>query len=393
MPARPDAALFRFLLLYAALFAGYGVQSPFLPTLLNAKGLPPEAIGLVLAAGTATRLVSGPLTGRLADLLAAPRALLVGCAAAAAVAALGYLPAEGVWLLLVVSIVQSAALAPINPLSDALALAAAMRDGVGKPRFEYGWVRGIGSACFIAGSICAGWLTARSGIATIIWLNTALLLAAAGLALRVPRPAPPASDGSPSLGRRTGLAVLFRMAAFRRVLVVAALVQGSHALHDGFAVLRWGNAGIDMAVAGLLWGEAVAAEVVVFLFAGGPLLRLLGSGGAAVLAAGAGILRWAVMAQTAWVPAVALVQPLHGLTFALAHLACMRVIAAVVPPQAAATAQTLYGTVAIGVPTALLTLAAGPLYGRFGAGAFWLMAGLCAVAVPFARGLGRAPRR
>ena len=395
MFVRPDSALLRFLLLYAALFAGYGVQSPFLPALLSGKGMPPEAIGLILAAGTATRLVSGPLAGRLADLLAAPRALLAGCAAAAALAALGYLPAEGMWLLLAVCMVQSAALAPLNPLADALALWAAMGDGAARQRFEYGWVRGTGSAAFIAGSIFAGRLIGPVGIAAIIWLNTLLLLVAAGLAGRVPglpRPLPPPGAAA-SVGPRGSIGALLRMAAFRRVLVVAALIQGSHALHDSFAVLRWNAAGVDMATAGLLWSESVAAEVVVFLFVGGPLLRRLGPGGASVLAAGAGMVRWAVMAQTAWVPAVALVQPLHGLTFALAHLACVRVIVAIVPARSAATAQTLYGTVAIGVPTALLTLASGPLYGRFGAGGFWLMALLCAMAVPFAWGLGRARAR
>lgn len=304
---------------------------------------------------------------------------------AAALAALGYLPAGEAGLLLAVCMVQSAALAPLNPLADALALGAAIPAGVARPVFEYGWVRGTGSAAFIAGAIGAGRLIGHAGIEAIVWLNASLLLVAAGLAGRVPRLAVPVAPAP----RRSGIGALLRVTRYRRVLVVAALVQGSHALHDGFAVLRWRAAGIDMATAGLLWSEAVAAEVVVFLLLGRPLLRRLGPGGASILAAGAGVVRWAVMAETARVPAVALVQPLHGLTFALAHLACMRVIVAVVPQGAAATAQTLYGTIAIGVPTALLTLAAGPLYGWFGAGAFWLMAALCAAAVPFGRRLDR----
>jgi PPP family 3-phenylpropionic acid transporter len=32
----------------------------------------------------------------------------------------------------------------------------------------------------------------------------------------------------------------------------------------------------------------------------------------------------------------------------------------------------------------VLTLASGPLYGRFGAGGFWAMAALCALAIPLA---------
>jgi PPP family 3-phenylpropionic acid transporter len=84
-----------------------------------------------------------------------------------------------------------------------------------------------------------------------------------------------------------------------------------------------------------------------------------------------------------------MVEPLHGLTFALQHLACMRLIASVVPPGLAATAQAFYGTVAVGLATALLMLGSGPLYARFGADGFWIMAGLCAVAIPIARGLPR----
>jgi PPP family 3-phenylpropionic acid transporter len=106
-----------------------------------------------------------------------------------------------------------------------------------------------------------------------------------------------------------------------------------------------------------------------------------------VLCAVAGIVRWAVLAETGSVAAAALVEPLHGLTFALQHLACMRLISRIVPPHLAATAQAFYNTVAVGAAKALLTLASGPLYGHFGAGGFWLMGGLCAAAIPLARGL------
>ena len=173
-------------------------------------------------------------------------------------------------------------------------------------------------------------------------------------------------------------------------MLVAALVVGSHALHDGFAVIRWRSAGIGPGAAGLLWGESVAAEVVVFFVIGGPLLARLGPGGAAMLCAGAGAVRWATVAQTAALPAMALVQPLHGFTFALMHLTCVRMIAHVVPVQLSATAQAFYGTVAVGTASTALTFASGPLYGGLGASAFWVMAALCAAALPVAYGL-RAP--
>jgi len=77
-------ALVLFLILFAALYAGFGVQSPFLPGLLEDRGLRPEAIGAVLAAGAMVRLAAGPLAGRLADRLDAAKLVFAGCAAAAA---------------------------------------------------------------------------------------------------------------------------------------------------------------------------------------------------------------------------------------------------------------------------------------------------------------------
>ena len=86
---------------------------------------------------------------------------------------------------------------------------------------------------------------------------------------------------------------------------------------------------------------------------------------------------------------LALVQPLHGITFGLLHLACMRLIAQVVPHGLEGTAQAIYGTVGIGAATALLVTISGALYARLGAQGFWVMAALCALALPLAWNLRR----
>ena len=371
-------ALPRFVLLYGTLFAAFGAASPFLPSLLQERGLGPSAIGLVLACGTAVRLLAGPAGGRLADRLGLRRPMLAGLTATAAAVGLGYLLPGGVETLLVVSVLHAALLAPLVPLADALS-ARAVPD-------RYGWVRGAGSAAFILGANAAGQAVAAAGLPVIIVLNAGLLAVAAVAALAVPdmiaEPAPPGPAG--------GFGALLRLPGFPRIMLVAALIGGSHALHDGFEVLRWTEAGIGPGIAGLLWSEAVAAEVLVFVVVGPPLLRRVGPRGAALLAAGAGMVRWGVTAVTAAVPAMALVEPLHGLTFALLHLAVVQMLARIVPPPLAATAQAAYGTVAVGAMSALVTLASGPLYGVYGPGAFWAMAALCALAIPAAAGL-RAP--
>jgi MFS transporter, PPP family, 3-phenylpropionic acid transporter len=179
---------------------------------------------------------------------------------------------------------------------------------------------------------------------------------------------------------------LLRMPVFRSVMLVSALVLGSHAMHDTFAVIRWSAAGVTPAVASALWSESVAAEVLVFFVIGPRLLTRLPPGSVTVVAAAAGIVRWVAMALSTSVMTLAVMQPLHGLTFAALHLACMRVIAAIVPPHLAATAQAMYALGA-GATTALLTVASGWLYAALGAYGFLVMALLCAAAVPLTRGV------
>ena len=82
-----------------------------------------------------------------------------------------------------------------------------------------------------------------------------------------------------------------------------------------------------------------------------------------------------------------LVQPLHGLTFALLHLACMRLIVQVMPIRLAATAQSIYGTLCVGLTTALLTLASGVMYEQMGGHAFLVMAALLFVGTASVHGL------
>jgi PPP family 3-phenylpropionic acid transporter len=65
----------------------------------------------------------------------------------------------------------------------------------------------------------------------------------------------------------------------------------------------------------------------------------------------------------------------------------MRLIVQIVPVRLAATAQSIYGTLCVGLATALLTLASGLLYERMGGSAFLAMAALCLLALPMCTGL------
>jgi PPP family 3-phenylpropionic acid transporter len=352
-----------------------------MPAFLRSHGLALEQIGLVLAAGTIVRIVAGPAVGRFSDHLGAHKMAVTTAAGLSGVIGLAYTLAFGFAPLLAVSMAHAAVTASLAPLSDALSVTASAEGRA----FQYGWVRGAGSAAFVAGTLLSGQLVERFGLSSIIISSSVLFLVMALCALRIVVPV--ARWDSAENARSGAFRALWSIVVFRRLIVVVVLVIGSHALNDTFAVIHWREVGYGNLAISLLWCESVVAEVVVFLSLGPWLIARLGARGAAALSAGAGVIRWTVMATTSSLPALAGVQALHGLTFALMHLAAMGIIARTVPDRLSGTAQTVYGTAALGIASAVMTVASGYLFGWFGIQAFWGMAALCAMALPLVRGI------
>jgi len=131
------------------------------------------------------------------------------------------------------------------------------------------------------------------------------------------------------------------------------------------------------------WSESVVTEVIVFVAVGPFLLRHMTPEGAMSVSAVACLLRWGLLAQgSSSVVVIGVAEPLHGLTFALLHLSCMRVLANIVPRELAGVAQAIYGTVGVGLASAAVTLASGSLYADFGTQGFWAMSLMAAMALP-----------
>ena len=152
-------------------------------------------------------------------MLDAPKVLFSLCSDAAALIVLGYLSSRGLWLLLAVSVFHSAALAPLAPLSDTLALgaaAAAWSKDVVSRQFEYGWVRGAGSPAFIFGSMLSGQAIGHFRIIMVVWLNAALLAAAAFAAMLVPQLLP-SQDTARATAAKGGSAGLARCCGCRSI--------------------------------------------------------------------------------------------------------------------------------------------------------------------------------
>ncbi|WPB85204.1 MFS transporter [Sediminicoccus rosea] len=366
-----------FALVFGAQFAAFGAMMPFLPAILAEGGLSASEVGAVLAAGSLVRLVAAPLSGRLADAVPDMRRLLAVASLLAAAAALGFGLAAGFALLLAVQVLHSTAAAPIVPLSDALAVGAVRRGG-----FDYARVRSMGSITFMLGALAAGLAAEWVGPRIAVWMLALGLLLTAWAALRLPAPPGRETGATPS----TSIWAPLAEPGFLWVLPLAALIQGSHAVYYGFSTLHWQAAGLSTGFIGLLWALGVLAEIVLFLW-GRPVVERLGVRGLALLAAGAGVLRWAVTAVTVEPAVLVVVNLLHGLTFGAMHLSAMRALVSL-PAGLSGRAQTLLAS-AVSASTGGLMWGSGWLYGAVGGLAFLAMAGLCGLA--FALALRRFP--
>ena len=367
----PSFAL-RLAIFYAALFAALGVQVPFLPLWLGAKGLDASTIGMVLSVPMIVRLLAIPLATRIADGQDALRAVI---AIASALAMLGYGAlglAQGALAVTIAFALASVFYTPLMPLADAYALR-----GLGALGRAYGPVRLWGSAAFIVGSFGAGLVLDVVPARDLIWLvGAALVITAAAACTLSPLALREASMAKPSQSARN----LLRDPALLAAMAAASLIQASHAVYYGFSALDWAAAGLDGGAIGALWALGVIAEIVLFAMSGRlpvapTTLILFGAAGAVV--------RWGAMAFDPPAALLAPLQCLHGLSFGATHLGALGFIARTAPAEAGATAQG-YLAVALGLAMAAAMAAAGVLYARWGSFAYAAMALVAAAGGIFA---------
>ena len=353
----------RLALYYAAYFLGLGVQMPFFPVWLAARGLEPTMIGLVLAAPMLIRVIAVPVMTRVADHRDALRAaIIVGSTATC----LGYgligLADSAIAILVIFSLL-ALLYTPTMPLVDAYALRGLARYGG-----AYGPIRLWGSATFILGSFGAGLALHAMAPQHLIWL----IAGGYGLTAAVALGLAPVSSTEPRAATSLRAGSLLRNPVFVAVIVAASLIQASHALLYGFATIAWKAAGLDSTTIGALSALAVVAEIVLFAvsrrlpaWCGPTMLLMLGAAG--------GLLRWIAMAFDPPAGLLWALQCLHALSFAATHLGALGFLNRAAPPGLAATAQGYYAIVT-GVSMSLATASSGLLYASYGQLGYGVMA-------------------
>lgn len=355
-------------MMYGALFSVIGFHMPYWPVWLESRGMGPTEIGILLGSMTWAKVLGNPVVGRVVDATGQRRRPMIFLAAASVVAFLLFVPLQGFWPLLGLSLLTGASLWALMPLSENLTLLTVYeREGL-----DYGRIRLWGSVTFIAASLLGGRLLGIFSADAILWAIIAGVGLTFGATLLMPDIR---SRSGPDKGPPPPVWPLLRHPMFVAFLIAAAVTQAAHAVYYGFGTLHWRKAGLGDDVIGVLWAVGVVAEVALFAY-GNRLVAALGPGRLILLGAAGGLVRWSVLAVTTDPAFLVPAQLLHALTFAATHLGAMHVIARAVPGPYSGRAQGIYASLGLGVAMALAMAASGPLYQAFSGASFFAMTGL-----------------
>ncbi|EGU30035.1 putative 3-phenylpropionic acid transporter [Vibrio ichthyoenteri ATCC 700023] len=358
---------------FVGFFFAYGVYLPFWALWFEEQGVSPTDIGLLVGIGFATRCVANmvitPRLHKVEHLMPALRWLTF---AALLFVGFHFFTGGNFWLMALATVLFNSCVGPIIPLSDAMANYYSRLK-----MLDYGRTRLWGSLAFIAGSTVVGMLVARYGTDMILYTALAGVLCALVLGMRNTNPMPiTTSEGQ---AERPKLTELLRDSAVVKFLVLVALIQGSHAAYYSFSTIYWKGAGYSEEIIGYLWSLGVVSEVAVFafskrMFAGWSLRMLF------VVAALGVTMRWGLTASTTVLLALIAIQLLHGVTFAMAHIAAIQYIQSQEERKMVAL-QALYNAIPLGAFIALMTALSGWGYENWGANVFWAMAAMGVVAL------------
>ncbi|MDF1768311.1 MAG: MFS transporter [Maricaulis sp.] len=379
----------RFATYYGAFYLMFGAFLPYFPRWLDGRGLSPEWIGWILAAGMIGRTLVSPIGARWADRAVRHRDPILAFAIGSVVVFALHIPVDSPWLLVVLSFAAGALVFGQIPVTDAFAIRAA-RDHA----FEFGPVRAFGSALFIVANFTAGALIDRTGTESVLaWVIIAgglMALAAAWLppghrpTAHVPRP-----DEWKELRRRLAGPLGLALAA-------SALIQSGHAFYYVVSANAWTQQGISGAMVGTLWASAVAFEIAFLWLSGRGWLGRLSPAHLMMLGGLASLVRWGLTALSPPVWALFPLQALHALTFAATYVGFLRFTARDMPDDQTALSQGLNSALSGGIILAAMSTLSGYAFASFGVGgfAFMMVPGLLGLVAAF--GLHRVsslPRR
>ncbi|MBF87473.1 MAG: hypothetical protein CMJ14_05650 [Pelagibacterales bacterium] len=336
--------------IYFSIFLVIGINAPFWPLWLSYKGFDSRNIAIILSLSVFVKLFSNPFFAGIGDKYGDRRLpmFFLSIAAIFLLCSLNFI--DSLFTLSVIAVISWALFAPLMPLTESLTTTA-----IKIYKFDYGKTRLWGSISFILASFLVGIYVNNKGIsyipilmtcgATIVFLSICL----------VPK--------IKSLPSRHNISIfgLLKNRSFLPFLLACGAIQSSHGIYYAFSSIYWKSIGINEAIIGMLWAEAVIFEIILLaLFF--KVKNLFNSKIFIIIAGIIATIRWILMVHADNILYISIIQNLHAFTFGLTHIAAIHFISEVMPNRAQAKCQALYSAIAMGALLSITIAISGDLY-------------------------------
>lgn len=335
-------------------FAGLGALFPYLPVMFAHRGLSARQIARTMVIHPISNVAVPPIWGIAADTLGAPLRVLRYAFWGSAVSALPFAIVSGLRSAVVAVCAHSLFRPPLVPLADAVThqILAHRAD-------RFAWVRVFGSLGFIAAVLAVGGLAGSTHPWVLVITMLLVYSIGALTTYRIGEGSTITADNTPGLREVIGQ---LRRPSLWPLLLATTSYYTAHAGFDLFFGLHLKQLGYGDQRLGAAWAIGVSTEVLVMLATPRWIRHSRGLLG---LCAALAALRWYLLARTDSFWAIALSQPLHGVTFGLWYLCLAREVQRAAPDHLRASHQSL-ATAAIGAGMVIGYLGGGELFERSG---------------------------
>jgi PPP family 3-phenylpropionic acid transporter len=350
--ASPASRHWRLSAWYFFYFAFIGAFAPYFTLYLQSLGLAASAIGTLMSLMLAMRLVAPNVWGWLSDRLGRKAPIVQASALLSVAGFLTFFLATDFWGLFAGMALMSFFWSASLPLVEAMTL----RHLDGRAE-HYGRIRLWGSVGFIAAVLGTGAWLDRAPLASLLWVNLALLVGIVVCAWQL-TDVPASRSADAPMGFRSGLL----RPAVLALLAACFFMSAAHGPFYVFYSIHLVDHGYDKTAVGVLWSLGVVAEIAVFVamprmeraWSVQSILR------ASLLLA---VVRFLLIGWAAdSVALLLLAQVMHGATFGAYHAAAVAALNRWFPARHQARVQALYGSISFG---------AGGMVGNLVSGAAW----------------------
>ncbi len=327
-----------------------GVILVFWPVWLETKGLSKSEIGWILSLPPFLMVFISPLIAYLSEKSGRSRTVLFLTALVSSSFFLCFYFSSSFYSFLFLQAGASCCFLSLIPLGDSQTLKA-----VRLYDLNYGRIRLWGSLSFIATSFGVGYVLDLMGIDWTLWLILCALLTVALFSFFLPS-LPTEQDKTPGNPR-----IFLKKPSFLIFILGAGMIIGSHAAYYAFGSLYMISLGYSKTLIGFIWAFGVIAEVILFAFSN-KLFKSARSLHLILIGSVAGIIRWGALGFDDSMVVIIGIQILHALTFGATHLGSMSFISRHAPKNVAASAQSIYSSIANGLMMGVAILISGRLY-------------------------------